>query len=175
MIEGPAVDDVEANFRQRWNAHPNSVLGGRTPVPARPPAELIDPIPDASHFVQINRNMPQGVPSFSFLNPEHGDPGARQARVNAIRQARRYVYIEEQYLTMVDSANTRRCSQAPRHSLVASDPDTIAAALRERIDQFNPPDFVAILIPRRLGKSHGSRTGYSTKCASGSSRSSRMD
>ena len=89
MIEGPAVDDVEANFRQRWNAHPDSVLGGRTPVPARPPAELIDPIPDASHFVQINRNMPQGVPSFSFLNPEHGDPGARQARVNAIRQARR--------------------------------------------------------------------------------------
>ena len=79
MIEGPAVDDVEANFRQRWNAHPDSVLGGRTPVPARPPAELIDPIPDASHFVQINRNMPQGVPSFSFLNPEHGDPGARQA------------------------------------------------------------------------------------------------
>jgi phosphatidylserine/phosphatidylglycerophosphate/cardiolipin synthase-like enzyme len=153
MIEGPAVDDVEANFRQRWNAHPDSVLGGRTPVPARPPAELIDPIPDASHFVQINRNMPQGVPSFSFLNPEHGDPGARQARVNAIRQARRYVYIEEQYLTMVDSADhAALLASATPLTFVASDPDTIAAALRERIVGSNPLDFVAILIPRRLGE-----------------------
>ena len=153
MIEGPAVDDVEANFRQRWNAHPDSVLGGRTPVPARPPAELIDPIPDASHFVQINRNMPQGVPSFSFLNPEHGDPGARQARVNAIRQARRYVYIEEQYLTMVDSADhAALIASATPLTFVASDPDTIAAALRERIVGSNPLDFVAILIPRRLGE-----------------------
>ena len=153
MIEGPAVDDVEANFRQRWNAHPDSVLGGRTPVPARPPAELIDPIPDASHFVQINRNMPQGVPSFSVLNPEHGDPGARQARVNAIRQARRYVYIEEQYLTMVDSADhAALLASATPLTFVASDPDTIAAALRERIVGSNPLDFVAILIPRRLGE-----------------------
>jgi hypothetical protein len=30
MIEGPAVDDVETNFRQRWNAHPDSSLGNRT-------------------------------------------------------------------------------------------------------------------------------------------------
>ena len=153
MIEGPAVDDVETNFRQRWNAHPDSVLGGRTPVSVRPPAELIDPIPDASHFVQINRNMPQGVPSFSFLNPAHGDPGGRLARVNAIRQARRYVYIEDQYLTMVDTADhAALLASATPLTFVPSDPDTIAAALRERIVGPTPLDFVAILIPRRLGE-----------------------
>ena len=102
MIEGPAVDDVEANFRQRWNAHPDAALGGRTTVPARSPGEVLDPIPQATHFVQINRTVPQGVPHFSFADPAQGDPGARLARVNAIRRARRFVYIEEQYLTMFD-------------------------------------------------------------------------
>jgi len=153
MIEGPAVEDVETNFRQRWNAHPDAALGNRTPVPARTPAEAIDPIPDASHFVQINRTLPPGVPSFSFVSQAEGDPGARRARINAIRRARRFVYIEEQYLTMVDSADhaTLLASTTPL-TFTPSDPDTIAAALRERIVGPNPLDFVAILIPRRLGE-----------------------
>ncbi len=151
MIEGPAVDDVETNFRQRWNAHPDAAVGGRTNVPARSPAELIDPIPQASHYVQVNRTLPRGVPHFPFADPDAGDPGARLARVNAIRRARRFVYIEDQYLTMFDWEDYEAllASQDPLNFLPA-DPDTVAAALRARLVGANPLDFVAILIPRRL-------------------------
>ena len=152
MIEGPAVDDVETNFRQRWNAHPDSALGGRTG--AGPSAGRADRSDSGREPLRADQSQhASGVPSFPFLNPEHGDPGARLARVNAIRQARRYVYIEEQVLTMVDSADhAALIASATPLTFVASDPDTIAAALRERIVGPNPLDFVAILIPRRLGE-----------------------
>ena len=153
MIEGPAVDDVETNFRQRWNGHPQAQLGDRTLVPVRTLAEAIDPIPDASHFVQINRTIPPGVPAFPFVSPEHGDPGARLARVNAIRRAKRYVYIEDQYLTMVDSFDhAQLLTSADPLNFVPSARDTISAALRERIVGASPLEFVAILIPRTLGE-----------------------
>jgi len=151
MIEGPAVDDVETNFRQRWNVHPQSGLEGRTPVPSRTPEEALDPIPDATHFVQINRTVPPSVPSFPFVSPEHGDPGARLARVNAIRRARHYVYIEDQYLTMVDSLDHQALLESANPlAFVPSAPDTIAAALRARIVGPDPLQFVAILVPRTL-------------------------
>jgi phosphatidylserine/phosphatidylglycerophosphate/cardiolipin synthase-like enzyme len=151
MIEGPGVDDVENNFRQRWNAHPDAALDDRTTVPARPPAEAIDPIPGASHYVQINRTLPRGVPQFPFADPDEGDPGARLARVNAIRRARRFVYLEEQYLTMVDAADHAALMASTNPlGFVPSDPDTVAAALRSRIVGSDPLQFVAILIPRRL-------------------------
>ncbi|MEO7360663.1 MAG: phospholipase D-like domain-containing protein [Gemmatimonadaceae bacterium] len=153
MIEGPAVEDVETNFRQRWNAHPEGTLHGHTPVPSRTPAEVIDPIPDASHYVQINRNLPRGVPSFAFASFTEGDPGARRARINAIMRARRYVYIEEQYLTMVDSVDYAALLASPTPlTFTPSDPGTVAAALRSRLVGPNPIDFVAILLPRRLGE-----------------------
>jgi len=153
MIEGPAVDDVEANFRQRWNAHPDAALGGRTIVSARTPGEMPDPIPQASHFVQINRTVPPGVPHFSFVDPAQGDPGARLARVNAIRRARRFVYIEEQYLTMFDWEDYEALLASPDPvNFVPGDPDTVAAALRGRLIGPNPIDFAAILIPRELGE-----------------------
>jgi phosphatidylserine/phosphatidylglycerophosphate/cardiolipin synthase-like enzyme len=151
MIEGPAVDDVETNFRQRWNAHPDAALGGRTNVPARSPSEVIDPIPQASHHVQINRTLPRGVPHFPFADPDAGDPGARLARVNAIRRARRFVYIEDQYLVMFDWDDYEALLASPDPlNFVPADPDTIAAALRARIVGPNPLEFVAILTPRRL-------------------------
>jgi phosphatidylserine/phosphatidylglycerophosphate/cardiolipin synthase-like enzyme len=155
MIEGPAVDDIEANFRQRWNAHPNAAQDGRTNVPARPPAEEIDPIPEACHYVQINRTLPGGVPHFPFADPTAGDPGARLARVNAIRQARRFVYIEEQYLTMFDWEDYEALVALQGQDALdfaPGKPDTIAAVLRARLVGPNPLDFVAILIPRRLGE-----------------------
>lgn len=151
LIEGPAVDDVETGFRQRWNAHPEAALGGRTPVPARTPAEAIDPIPQASHSVQINRGLPRGVPSYPFVSPLHGDPGPWHGRLNAIRRARRYVYIEDQYLTMVDAADHAALLTSPNPlAFTPSEPDTIAAALRARLVGPDPLQFVAILIPRKL-------------------------
>lgn len=151
MIEGPAVDDVETNFRQRWNANPDAATAGRTPVPSRGPADEIDPIPLASHHVQINRLMPPGLPLNDFVNLENGDPAARVARLNAIRRARRYVYIEEQYLMMLNMGDYTNLLTAPDPlSFVPSDPGTIAAALRERLVGPGPVEFVAILLPRKV-------------------------
>ena len=80
MIEGPAVDDVETNFRQRWNAHPHVGLDGRTPVPARTPEEALDPIPGATHAVQINRTVPPGRPGLSVRQPRRTAIPARASR-----------------------------------------------------------------------------------------------
>ncbi len=151
MIEGPAVDDVETNFRQRWNAHPEANVDGRTNVPARPPAELLGPIPGASHFVQVNRTLPTGVSHFPFADPVAGDPGARLTRINAIRRARRFVYLEEQYLTHFDWADYDALINSSNPlSFVPADQDTMAAALRSRLVGADPLSFVAILVPRRL-------------------------
>ena len=148
MIEGPAVDDVETNFRQRWNAHPDAALNNRTNVPARPPAELVGAIPDATHFVQVNRTIPTGVPHFSFVDINEGDDSARRARINAILRAKRFVYIEEQYLTHFDQTEYDAVLADPTFSI--ANPTTIAAALRNRLTGPNPVDFVAILVPRTL-------------------------
>jgi phosphatidylserine/phosphatidylglycerophosphate/cardiolipin synthase-like enzyme len=151
MIEGPAVDDVETNFRQRWNAHPDAALGGRTPVPARPLAEQLDPIPQATHFVQVNRTIPTGVPHFSFVDIDEGDDSARRARINAILRAKRYVYIEEQYLTHFDQGEYDALLASPNPlAFDVAEQDTVAAALRHRLVGPDPLSFVAILIPRKL-------------------------
>ena len=122
-------------------------------MPSRPASELLDPIPEASHHVQINRTVPLDVPHFPFVDQNVGDPSARLARVNAITRARRFVYIEDQYLTMVDSADyDALCESTTPLSFVPSKPDTIAAALRQRLVGSDPLDFVAILIPRQLGE-----------------------
>ncbi|MCD2441547.1 hypothetical protein LQ757_04565 [Agromyces sp. SYSU K20354] len=153
MIEGPAVDDVEANFRLRWNAHPDANAEGRTNAPSRSPAETLDAIPQATHYVQVNRTLPRGVPHFSFVDPDEGDPGALRARLNAIRRAKRFVYLEDQYLTMVDLVDHQAlmASGSPL-DFVPSNPDTIAAALRQRLVGPDPIDFAAILVPRRLSE-----------------------
>ena len=148
-IEGPAVDDVETNFRQRWNANPGASTGGRTPTPAR--ATLLDPIPEASHFVQINRTFPSGVPLYDFVSQATGEPGALTARLNAIRHARTFVHIEEQYLTMVDAADYDALLLSPDPlAFSPARPDTLAAALRARLVGPDPLSFVTILIPKDL-------------------------
>jgi phosphatidylserine/phosphatidylglycerophosphate/cardiolipin synthase-like enzyme len=148
-VEGPAVDDVETNFRQRWNSHPDAQTGGRTLTPGR--TTPLDPLPGGSHFVQINRTLPKGVPTWSFVAPDAGESGALTARRNAIQHARRYVHIEEQYLTMVDQTDYTALMMSPNPlTFTPSVPDTISAALRARLVGPDPISFATILIPKRL-------------------------
>ncbi len=84
-LQGEAVADVERNFRQRWQA-----VTGETDLPRREPtweAEWRTP-------VQIVRTIPRRVYDFA----PRGEFGIRHAYLQAIGQARRLIYLENQYL-----------------------------------------------------------------------------
>ncbi|MCA9711495.1 MAG: phosphatidylserine/phosphatidylglycerophosphate/cardiolipin synthase family protein, partial [Myxococcales bacterium] len=97
-IEGPAVADLVDNFADRWGqsvaARRRSWAGrlvdwlrrtlGNDDYPAVPPAQALPPA-RGEHWVQVVRTTPGG------------EEGILGAYVRAIRNARRYVYIENQY------------------------------------------------------------------------------
>jgi len=111
-IRGKAVWDVYRNFRQRWNAaleHPELVGAdpGRTPLPPTDdvvrhgPDVVLDPavtFAGGDFTVQINRTIAPFLDAHSsFVDPEHGDLSVFKAYKRVIREARRFLYIEEQY------------------------------------------------------------------------------
>lgn len=101
-IEGEAVADVERNFLQRWVA----TTGDET-LPHREP--VYDP--SWRTAVQIVRTIPANVYPFA---PE-GEFGIVHAYIHSIRQARRLIYLENQYLwspeimeALIEAMNRRR-------------------------------------------------------------------
>jgi phosphatidylserine/phosphatidylglycerophosphate/cardiolipin synthase-like enzyme len=91
IIEGPAVGDVERNFRQRWNeVVQRHELDYRLLVPDHPP-----PPPVAStSLVQVARTIPAHTYSFA---PEDGIQGIAQVYAKALGNAQHFVYMENQY------------------------------------------------------------------------------
>jgi phosphatidylserine/phosphatidylglycerophosphate/cardiolipin synthase-like enzyme len=88
-IEGEAVADVERNFRQRWEGSggPGTLPGGE---PQANPAWQTP--------VQIVRTVPRGV----YATLPDGEFGIHYAYTRALRQARRLIYLENQYLWSPD-------------------------------------------------------------------------
>lgn len=84
-IQGEAVADVEHNFRERWEASTND-----HGLPHRDPE--IDPSWNVP--VQVVRTIPAGV----YTSLARGEYGIYHAYLNAIRQARHLIYLENQYL-----------------------------------------------------------------------------
>jgi phosphatidylserine/phosphatidylglycerophosphate/cardiolipin synthase-like enzyme len=93
LIEGPAVGDVEGNFRQRWNdvvkrhEWENQLLVPEHPLP--PPLE------EGNGLVQVARTIPAHTYSFA---PKEGIQGIAQQYANALSNANHFVYMENQYL-----------------------------------------------------------------------------
>src|SRR6266567_792901 len=91
IIEGPAVGDVELNFRQRWNdvvqrhEWDNQLLVPEHPLP--PPLE-------STSLVQVARTIPAHTYSFA---PVHGIQDIAQLYANALSNAQHFVYLENQY------------------------------------------------------------------------------
>lgn len=91
IIEGPAVGDVELNFRQRWNdvvqrhEWDNQLL-----VPVHP---LPSPL-ESTSLVQVARTIPAHTYSFA---PENGIQDIAQLYANALSNAHHFVYLENQY------------------------------------------------------------------------------
>jgi phosphatidylserine/phosphatidylglycerophosphate/cardiolipin synthase-like enzyme len=91
IIEGPAVGDVEGNFRQRWNdLVMRHELDYQLLVPDHTP-----PLPvESSSLVQVARTIPAHTYSFA---PEDGIAGIAQLYANALGNAQHFVYMENQY------------------------------------------------------------------------------
>lgn len=105
-IRGPAVGDVEAVFRERWNdPAPLSrspirrlrAIGQHEDTHADPlPPQLPDPSPRGRHTVQLLRTYPQRRRGYDFA-PD-GERSVARGYVKVMRLARSLIYIEDQYL-----------------------------------------------------------------------------
>ncbi len=106
MISGPAVGDVEAVFRERWDdpapltRNPVHRLrdrlsgedGPATPLPPQGP----DPAPCGSVKVQLLRTYPSRRPGYCFA-PD-GERSVARGYLKALARARSLIYLEDQYL-----------------------------------------------------------------------------
>nr|WP_179483342.1 phospholipase D-like domain-containing protein [Allobranchiibius huperziae] len=106
MVHGPAVADVEATFRERWedpaplSRNPVNVLSERLrhdtrtagPLPTQHP----DPGPRGSANIQLTRTYGNRHPGYPFA-PE-GERSVARAYTKAVRRAERIIYVEDQYL-----------------------------------------------------------------------------
>jgi phosphatidylserine/phosphatidylglycerophosphate/cardiolipin synthase-like enzyme len=114
-IRGPAVGDVEAAFRERWD-DPTPVT--RNPFyrladalrrdddrPEPLPPQRPDPPPCGPHTVQLLRTYPyrrfEGYPFAPY-----GERSVALGYAKALRHARHLVYLEDQYLWSAEVART---------------------------------------------------------------------
>lgn len=105
-IRGPAVGDLEACFRERWQ-DPSPVI--RNPLyrisdslhhdddePDPLPDQLPDPAPMGNHRVQILRTYPARRHGYPFAR--RGERSVAHAYRKVMTRAQRLVYVEDQYL-----------------------------------------------------------------------------
>jgi phosphatidylserine/phosphatidylglycerophosphate/cardiolipin synthase-like enzyme len=92
-IEGPAVADVAEHFRMRWH----EVTGETLPLvtPGEPAGEV---------ELQVVRTVPEKI----YEAVPRGDFRIAESYVRAFRQARRYIYVENQFLWSPEIASVLR-------------------------------------------------------------------
>jgi phosphatidylserine/phosphatidylglycerophosphate/cardiolipin synthase-like enzyme len=115
QIQGPAAFDLLQIFHQRWNDHPDhGALDRRKGAPPTVPSP--GPISGAREWVQIGRtfgngNNHRGIDSdnfgtrprgYTFLRGRNGEQTVKRMVLHAIAQARRFIYMEEQYLVSLE-------------------------------------------------------------------------
>jgi phosphatidylserine/phosphatidylglycerophosphate/cardiolipin synthase-like enzyme len=91
LIKGPAVEDVERNFRQRWNdvAYRQDAQAPHMAVPVHPPP----PPEETQELVQVART----VPSRTYQFAPDGIHGIAMLYSRALGNAQRFIYLENQY------------------------------------------------------------------------------
>ncbi|KAG7389926.1 hypothetical protein PHYPSEUDO_009184 [Phytophthora pseudosyringae] len=111
-ILGPAAKDVATNFLARWNSEPkpsqdllDDVFAFENPkFSTLPPVEESDPPPvipeDGSHAVQFVCTYSPDYDGYTDFAPM-GEQSILHARIKAIRNARNYVFIQDQYFILV--------------------------------------------------------------------------
>jgi phosphatidylserine/phosphatidylglycerophosphate/cardiolipin synthase-like enzyme len=114
-IRGPAVGDIEACFRERWDDPAPLTrspvtrlreLAHREDTRADPlPPQLPDPQPCGTHTVQVLRTYPNRLLRGYDFAPD-GERSIARSYLKALRRARALIYLEDQYLW---SAHVVKC------------------------------------------------------------------
>jgi phosphatidylserine/phosphatidylglycerophosphate/cardiolipin synthase-like enzyme len=105
-VRGPAVGDIEATFRERWDDpaalthNPiDRVIDAVRREDEKPdplPAQLPDPQSCGTQTVQILRTYPARLNGYPFA--PHGERSVARAYRKVVARARSLIYIEDQYL-----------------------------------------------------------------------------
>ncbi len=98
QIKGPAVADIEHSFSERWN-DPTRRFGleplyMRQPLITTPPSA---PPAQGTHSVQVLHTYGITSPFWGYSWSPRGEFTAWASYINAIKKARNYIYIEDQY------------------------------------------------------------------------------
>jgi phosphatidylserine/phosphatidylglycerophosphate/cardiolipin synthase-like enzyme len=106
-VRGPAVADLAASFRERWNdPTPLERRGFRLPrifarntaeptAPDRLPPMEVPSVPVGRHAVQVLRTYPAKRPAYPFA-PD-GERSIARIYQKVFRRARSLIYVEDQY------------------------------------------------------------------------------
>lgn len=102
-LAGPAVADVEKTFRERWNDS-SRVFGLRPLLPPQPliTSPISPPAGGGTHSVQVLRTYGITSTLFGYSWSPRGEFTVWASYLNAIKQARTYIYIEDQYFLPFD-------------------------------------------------------------------------
>jgi phosphatidylserine/phosphatidylglycerophosphate/cardiolipin synthase-like enzyme len=129
MIHGPAVGDVEAVFRERWEdpapltrnpvARLHDLISHADDSARRLPPQRPDPPPCGVHTVQLLRTYPFRRPGYDFAPA--GERSIARGYLKVLPRARSLIYLEDQYLwsTTVVSVLARALRENPGLRLIA--------------------------------------------------------
>ncbi len=166
-ISGPAVNDLARTFRERWDDP--TPLDHRNPFrhalkrminePTRPhplPPEARPPARPNNVAVQVLRTYAWKRPPYPFA--PRGERSIARAYIKALRRARSFVYVEDQYLWSTEIAGVLAAAlhRAPELRLIAlvprfPDRDGLVSGPIQRVGQIE-----AVELVRRVG---GDRVG----------------
>ncbi len=121
-VRGPAVGDAEAVFRERWDdpsplaRHPVHLLSSwanrETKAPDPLPPQSADPLPAGDVAVQLLRTYASRRPGYPFAR--NGERSIARGYLQALSQASKLVYVEDQYLWSREVASVY--ARALRHN-----------------------------------------------------------
>jgi len=126
-VEGPAVNDIYQSFIDRWNDHPERIGPPLTVSPGLRPGAT------GSVYVQVARTY---APKKAYPFALKGSLTPLNALIRAIEKAKKFIYIEDQYLTPY-----------PGDDLDDWETKDTVGVLKALTDALTRIDYLLILIP----------------------------